>query len=238
MIKQYSSTVIQHHHESNYELSNSVGLFITFEGPEGSGKTTQIHLLAEYLTSQGHQLLLTREPGGTKIGNAIREILLSQTHQEMSPRAEALLFSAARAQLIDEVVRPALMQGKIVLSDRYIDSTLAYQGYGRNQNLNHLRLLGEFATQRLMPDLTLFLDVNPEEGLRRKLANDGAEWNRMEAQTLAFHQAVRQGYLDLATQEPMRWRVIDGAQQVEAIQSKIQQQVARLISTHLAQVAE
>ena len=130
-----------------------MGFFITFEGPEGSGKTTQIRLLAEQLTNAGHQVLLTREPGGTTIGNAIREILLNQAHTEMSPRAEALLFNAARAQLVAEVVRPALAQGQIVLSDRYTDSTLAYQGYGREQDLTDLRALSEFATAHLAPDL-------------------------------------------------------------------------------------
>ena len=207
-----------------------MGLFITFEGPEGSGKTTQIRLLAAELTKQGCQVLLTREPGGTKIGNAIREILLNQAHEEMSSRAEALLFSAARAQLVAEVVRPALNAGKIVLSDRYIDSTVAYQGYGRKQELSDLRMLGEFATGRLMPDLTLFLDIEPAEGLRRKLACDGVEWNRMESQTLAFHAAVREGYFQLARQEPGRWRVLDATQEVDMIQREIQRQVANLVS--------
>ncbi|MEZ4709715.1 MAG: dTMP kinase [Caldilineaceae bacterium] len=210
-----------------------MGFFITFEGPEGSGKTTQIRLLAEQLIKDGHQVLLTREPGGTTIGNAIREILLNQPHAEMSPRAEALLFNAARAQLVDEVVRPALTQGKIVLSDRYNDSTLAYQGYGRNQNLSDLRGLGDFATAHLTPDLTLFLDIDPVEGLRRKQACDGAEWNRMEAQAVAFHQTVREGYLQLARQEPARWRIVNAAQDVAAIQSEIQRQVANLFSLYV-----
>lgn len=210
-----------------------MGFFITFEGPEGSGKTTQIRLLAEQLTQDGHQVLLTREPGGTTIGNAIRAILLNQTHVEMAPRAEALLFNAARAQLVDEVVRPALAAGKIVLSDRYTDSTLAYQGYGRNQDLRDLRTLSEFATAHLTPNLTLFLDIDPVEGLRRKRACDGAEWNRMEAQTVAFHQAVRQGYLQLARQEPARWRIVNATQDVATIQGEIQRQVANLLLLHV-----
>ena len=209
-----------------------MGFFITFEGPEGSGKTTQIRLLAEQLTNAGHQVLLTREPGGTTIGNAIREILLNQAHTEMSPRAEALLFNAARAQLVAEVVRPALAQGKIVLSDRYTDSTLAYQGYGRAQDLTDLRALSEFATAHLAPDLTLFLDIDPVEGLRRKRACDD-EWNRMEAQTVAFHQSVRQGYLQLASQEPARWRIVNANHDVATIQREIQQQVANLLLLHV-----
>ncbi|MCB0046625.1 MAG: dTMP kinase [Caldilineaceae bacterium] len=184
-------------------------LFITFEGPEGSGKTTQIRLLADALRSQGYDVLTTREPGGTVIGDAIRSVLLSIEHHTMSPRAETLLFNAARAQIVDEVIRPALDAGRIVLCDRYADSTLAYQGYGREQDLDELRALGRYATAALTPDVTIYLDIDPHAGLARKRAGDAAEWNRMEEETLAYHQAVRAGYHALAAQEPERWLLLD-----------------------------
>src|SRR5690606_9930484 len=139
-----------------------------------------------------------REPGGTPIGNAIRALLLDPAHTEMSARAETLLFNAARAQIVDQVIRPALTRGQVVLCDRYADSTLAYQGYGHGQSLEALHRLAEYATGGLIPDLTIYLDIDPEEGLRRKLAGAGEEWNRMEQKTLAFHQTVRRGYLALA----------------------------------------
>jgi len=202
-----------------------VSLFITFEGPEGSGKTTQIRLLADRLETRDQLVLTTREPGGTRIGNGIRSILLDSTHTEMSPRAEALLFSAARAQLVDEVIHPALEDGKVVLCDRYADSTLAYQGYGHSQPLEPLVMLGDYATHMLTPDLTIYLDVEPEMGLQRKQEGAAEEWNRMEEQTLAFHQAVRAGYLKLASAAPHRWLIVDAAQAVETVQQTIWQRV-------------
>ena len=144
------------------------GLFITLEGPDGSGKTTQARLLAEWLTAQGYPLLTTREPGGTRIGEAIRAVVHDCAHVEMSPQAEILLYSASRAQLVAEVIRPALAAGKIVLCDRYFDSTFAYQGYGRSLPLDALRAITDFAVQDLIPDLTLYLDVSPEVGLQRR----------------------------------------------------------------------
>jgi dTMP kinase len=217
------------------------GLFITFEGPEGSGKTTQIRLLAAALAQHDVSTLVTREPGGTSIGNGIRAILLDPVHGEMSPRAEALLFNAARAQLVDEVIRPALAQGKIVLCDRYADSTLAYQGYGRGQNLAALRKLAAFATGGLSPDLTIFLDIDPWRGLERKQVGVTQEWNRMEEQALAFHQAARRGYLALAAAEPGRWAVIDATQEVEAIHRVILRRFGELYAStkpHTFLVAE
>ncbi len=202
-----------------------MSLFITFEGPEGSGKTTQIRLLADRLEAIGQVVLTTREPGGTRIGNGIRAILLDSAHTEMSPRAEALLFSAARAQLVDEVIRPALDNGKVVLCDRYADSTLAYQGYGHGQALEPLVMLGDYATRTLAPDLTIYLDVESETGLQRKQEGAAEEWNRMEEQTLAFHQAVRAGYLELASADPRRWLLVDAAQTVDAVKQAIWQRV-------------
>jgi dTMP kinase len=195
-----------------------LSLFITFEGPEGSGKTTQIGLLAAVLAARGHSVLTTREPGGTRIGDAVRGVLLNASHTEMSERAEALLFNAARAQLVDQVIHPALARGQTVLCDRYGDSTLAYQGYGLGQPLEPLRRLIDYATHGLMPDLTIYLDLEVEAGLGRKRAGAGGEWNRMEEKALIFHQAVRQGYLEMAAASP-RWLVLDAslpAQQVHA----------------------
>ncbi len=209
-----------------------VSLFITFEGPEGSGKTTQIRLLADYLTGIGYDVLTTREPGGTAIGNAIRTVLLSTDHREMSPRAETLLFNAARAQIVDEVIRPALAAGRVVLCDRYADSTLAYQGYGRRQDLDELRALGRYATAGLEPDLTIYLDIAPDEGLERKRQGDAEEWNRMEEEALAYHRAVHAGYHALAAEAPARWALVDAARPPDRIHAEILQRVNERLQPH------
>lgn len=201
-----------------------MSLFITFEGPEGSGKTTQIGLLAAALTVCGHSVVTTREPGGTRIGDAVRSVLLNAQHTEMSERAEALLFNAARAQLVDQVIRPALAHGDIVLCDRYGDSTLAYQGYGHSQQLDPLRELIAYATRGLTPDLTIYLDLDVRKGLARKRAGAAEEWNRIEEKTLAYHQAVRGGYLEMAA-ESERWLVVDADQPVESIHAQIMARV-------------
>jgi dTMP kinase len=202
-----------------------LSLFITFEGPEGSGKTTQIGLLAAALAARGHTVLTTREPGGTRIGDAVRSLLLNSSHVEMSERAESLLFNAARAQLVDEVIRPALRRGEIVLCDRYGDSTLAYQGYGHGQPLEPLRRIIDYATQGLTPDLTIYLDLDVRTGLERKRAGAESEWNRMEQKALAFHQAVRQGYLQMAAASS-RWLVVDANQLQEHIHAQIMDRLA------------
>lgn len=165
-------------------------------------------------------VLMTREPGGTRIGDAVRSVLLDSSHTEMSERAEALLFNAARAQLVEQVIKPALARGEIVLCDRYGDSTLAYQGYGHGQPLEPLRRLIEYATGGLTPDLTIYLDLDVRKGLARKRAGAAEEWNRIEEKTLAYHEAVRQGYLQMATHSS-RWLVVDADQPVEAIQTQI-----------------
>jgi dTMP kinase len=197
-----------------------VDLFITFEGPEGSGKTTQIALLAKVLMERRPSVLLTREPGGTRIGDAVRSVLLNSDHTEMSARAEALLFNAARAQLVDQVIRPALARGEIVLCDRYGDSTLAYQGYGHGQPLEPLRALIGYATGGLAPSLTIYLDLDVRKGLARKRAGAAEEWNRIEEKALAYHEAVRKGYLEMAQAES-RWLVVNADQPVEAIHAQI-----------------
>lgn len=182
-------------------------MFITLEGSEGSGKTSQLPALEEFLRHQGVPLYVTREPGGTPIGSQVREILMGMENKAMHARTEILLFCASRAQLVEEVIRPRLAAGQVVLCDRYADSTLAYQGYGRGVDLDWLRRLLDFATGGLKPDLTLLLDVDVEEGLRRKRSS--REWNRLDAEEVAFYQKVRQGYLAMAAAEPQRWVVID-----------------------------
>lgn len=208
----------------------SLNLFITFEGTAGSGKTTQLCLLAEYLRGSGLVVLTADEPGGTAIGERIRDILLDPQYSEMRALTEVLLFSASRVQLVGQVIDPHLGKGGVVLCDRYIDSTFAYQGYGDRLNLASLALLRQIttlATDGLVPDLTLYLDLPVEQGLNRKRArqNSSDEWNRMDAQSLEFHQRVRQGYLALAAAEPERWAVIDASREVDEVQKEIRYHV-------------
>lgn len=200
-------------------------LFVTFEGPEGCGKSTQMHLLADYLRGQGADVLVTREPGGTAIGEAVRAILLDPAHTEMLPATEFLLFSAARAQHVGQVIRPHLAQGGIVLCDRYADSSLAYQGYGGQLDLGALRAISHFATGGLQPDLSFYLDVPVEVGLRRKARGSGDAWNRMEQKEVAFHRRVRAGYLALVAQEPGRWVVVDATAGLDRVQATIREEV-------------
>lgn len=194
-------------------------MFITFEGPEGSGKTSQLAELAEYLEEKRLPVLTTREPGGTPIGDQVRAILSNLDNTDMRPRTEILLFQASRAQLVEQVIRPHLEKGGVVLSDRYADSTLAYQGYGYQADLNNLRAIIDFATGGLKPDITLLLDVDVEEGLRRRERDGG--WNRLDAYEIAFHQRVRQGYMELVREEPQRWVVIDAGQTASQVQMEI-----------------
>jgi len=205
--------------------SKAAGLFVTFEGPEGSGKTTQIRLLAAWLSQRGADVLLAREPGGTRISDGVRGLLLNPAHIEMRPETEILLFSAARAQLVGEVIRPHLARGGVVLCDRFADSTLAYQGYGRQLDLGTLRQITAFATGGLTPDLTICLDLPIREGLRRKQSGDQGEWNRFEREQLEFHERVRAGFLALASAEPARWLVVDAQQPVEEIHADIRRRV-------------
>ena len=203
--------------------------FITLEGPEGGGKTTQARWLAEHLQARGLPVLFTREPGGTAIGDQIRRTLMDLGNTGMNPRTEFLLFSASRAQLVDEVLRPHLSTGGLVVCDRYYDASLAYQGYGHRLDLETLRQVTRFATGGLAPDLTLLLDLPVEDGLRRK-EREG-EWNRLDAYAIEFHGRVRQGYLALAAAEPERWVVIEATPPVEAVQEEIR----RVVEQRLAQ---
>jgi dTMP kinase len=194
-------------------------MFITLEGPEGSGKTSHIPYLVEYFRERGRVIFPTREPGGTSIGEQIREILHDLKNTEMHPRTETLLYQAARAQFVEQVIRPRLALGEIVLSDRYYDSTIAYQGYGHQQDLEQVRALIKYATGGLVPDLTILLDVDVEIGLKRKQKAD--EWNRLDAYTVDFHRRVRAGYLEMVAQEPFRWRVVDAGREWQFVQDEL-----------------
>ena len=198
-------------------------MFITLEGPDGSGKTSQVTPLSDFLTQQGYSVLITREPGGTAIGDQVRHILGDLKNTKMNPRTETLLFLSARAQLVEQVIKPHLENDYIVLCDRYADSTMAYQGYGHQNDLNQIKNLINFATGGLKPELTLLLDLDVGEGLKRKV--QGREWNRLDAYSLDFHQRVRNGYLKLAAAEPERWVKIDAGQPAEVVQDAIQQVV-------------
>ncbi|HWQ11842.1 MAG TPA: dTMP kinase [Roseiflexaceae bacterium] len=221
-----------------------MSLFITFEGPEGSGKSTQARLLYEQLYARRYPVILVREPGGTRIGDLIRRIVLDLQHTEMAPTTETLLFSAARAQLVSEVIRPYLEQGGIVLCDRYADSTFAYQGYGLGRDMQELQAITRAATGGLRPDMTVYLDLSAEEGLERKWRKRqetrprGAaprpprelppagrepqvEWNRLDARELAYHQRVEAGYRALIAQDPGRWYIFDARQPIEALAAQI-----------------
>ena len=203
-------------------------MFITLEGPDGSGKSSQMSPLAEFIRQRGYSVFTTREPGGTEISDQVRAILGDLKNKGMHPRTEILLFCAARAQLVEEVIRPRLQQGEIVISDRYADSTLAYQGYGHGVDLDLLRNLLDFTTGSLWPDLTLYLDVEAEEGLSRR-RRGGGEWNRLDDYALDFHRRVRQGYLKMTQQEPQRWCIIDANQPKELVQADIYRIISKAL---------
>lgn len=209
-----------------------MSLFVTFEGPDGSGKTTQARMLAEYLESRGQPVLCTREPGGTEISEQIRQVILSTHNKSMRNETEVLLFSAARAQIVAELIRPALAQGKLVICDRYYDSTYAYQGYGLGLDLNSLRAITQFATGGLVPDLTFYVDVPVELGLARR---HRGETNRLDLKNVEYHTRVRNGYLELVKAEPQRFILIDGSGTVEAVQAQIRtRMMAELVTRRVA----
>jgi len=201
-------------------------MFIAFEGGEGAGKSTQEALLAEFLTNRGHTIVRTREPGGTPAAEAIRNIVLSPQYTGLDPRAEALLFAAARGEHVAQVIRPALERGDVVLCDRYLDSSVAYQGIGRDLGADAVRELSLWATNGLLPDLTVLLDVDPELGLSRVLDPD-----RLEAEPLSYHQRVRDGFLAIAAEFADRYLVIDAAQEPQAIAERIAERVQILLDT-------
>jgi dTMP kinase len=199
-------------------------MFITFEGPEGAGKSLQVRLLAHRLRAVGLVVLETREPGGTPLGDQLRHLLLVRDDLKTVARAEALMMCTARAQLVQTVIRPALDKHEIVVCDRFGDSTLAYQGYGRGLELDQLRAVIDFATAGLEPDMTILLDLPVAAGLARKEAQ--AAWTRFEAETLAFHERIREGYLALAAAEPDRWVCLDARKPPDQIADDIWQRVS------------
>jgi dTMP kinase len=203
-----------------------MGLFITLEGPEGSGKTTHARLLADWLAETGHDVLMTREPGGTRIGDVVRTLLLDPVYAGIRPETEFLLFSAARAQLVGEVIRPHLEQGGIVVCDRFADSSLAYQGYGRQLDRDTVRTITVFATGSLVPDLTLCLDLPVAEGFRRKQNRGQGGRDRLEQEQMAFHERVREGYLALAKAEPDRWMLLNAARSITEVQEEMRSGVS------------
>ena len=216
-------------------------MFITFEGPEGSGKSTQIVRLQRFLEGKGLRPLVTREPGGTEIGDQIRAVLHDVANMAMCPNTEILLYSASRAQIVGEVIRPALEQGQVILCDRYADSTMAYQGYGHGLDLDVLAMITRFATAGLVPDLTIYLDVPVEQGLSRKhqaFEAGESELNRMDRKELAFHRRVRAGYLEMAAQEPARWVIVDASRPIEVVQADIREHVIAALGADGAQLRD
>jgi dTMP kinase len=206
------------------------GLFISFEGIEGTGKTMQSKFLYEYLVKNGYDVILTEEPGGTGIGLKIRDILLSAENKEMTPLTELLLYNASRAQHLKEVILPALKKGGIVITDRFTDSTVAYQGYGRGMDLRLIDSLESIVTEGLKPDITLLLDLDAETGLLR---NKGInKTDRFELEDLKFHKKVRDGYLQIAARERERIKLIDGSESIEEIRGKLINIVTSCIKSH------
>ncbi len=210
------------------------GIFITFEGPEGCGKTTQSKLLADLLASMGYNVVLTHEPGGTNIGEKIRKMLLDPQNGEMLPFSELFLFLASRYQLVNELIEKQLEAGNIVICSRYTDATLAYQGYGRGLDINILNQLNDIATNKIYPDLTILLDMNPESGLVRvkeRIENKKEnivipmEKDRIEEERIEFHTRVREGYLDLCRKYPARIKRIDADDTLENVQAKVKELV-------------
>ncbi len=203
-------------------------MFITLEGPEGSGKTSHIPHLVEFLREKGYTVFPTREPGGTSISEQIRDVLHDMKNAEMHPRTETLLYQAARAQIVEQVIKPRLADGEVVLSDRYYDSTIAYQGYGHQQKLDEIRALVKYATGGLTPDLTVLLDLDVEVGLGRKKKDN--EWNRLDAYTVEFHRRVRTGYLEMVKAEPKRWVVVNSEQEWESVQAELRKVILEKLS--------
>lgn len=193
------------------------GIFITIEGPEGAGKTTVFHHLAAMLSEEGIDLVTTREPGGIRISERIREVILNPEHEEMDGKTEALLYAAARRQHLVEKIEPALKEGKVVLCDRFIDSSLAYQGYARGLGIDEVLTINQFAIGQTMPDLTLFFNIDPETGLERIARNKGREVNRLDSESISFHQKVWEGYQEVLKRYPERMAVIDASKPLEEV---------------------
>jgi dTMP kinase len=204
-------------------------MLITFEGIEGSGKSTQVALLYDYLTSKGYTVIRTREPGGTSFGEALRGVLLKED-MHIFPLSELLVMMAMRAEHVEHVIMPALLEHKIVLCDRFVDATYAYQGYGRNIDLGIIETLNRLVTRGIRPNLTILLDVSVETGLRRKA--EDAPMDRFEKEALSFHKRIRDAYVKLSKEEPKRFFVVDGSQEMTRIQDIIRKQTDALLKNH------
>lgn len=203
------------------------GVFITFEGPEGAGKTTQLHLLAQYLTTCSVPVEVIREPGGTSLGEKVRELLLDPA-QDIAATTEVYLYAAARAQLVEKLIKPGMEAGRVILCDRYVDASIAYQGYGRGLGPEQVRYANTMAVDGIWPDLTILLDIATEEGLQRA-RNRRQGLDRIELEEVGFHQAVRQGYLAQAKLDPHRFLVIDAAMPVDIINASIRTRILELL---------
>ncbi|WP_147535902.1 dTMP kinase [Bacillus marasmi] len=193
------------------------GVFISIEGPEGAGKSTIVGMIAEHLEQKGYKIVQTREPGGIDIAEQIRNVILAKENTAMDPRTEALLYAAARRQHLVERVKPALEQGAIVLCDRFIDSSLAYQGYARGLGIDEVYSINEFAIENMMPKLTLYFDIEPEVGLQRINQHKGREVNRLDLEAIDFHRKVREGYIQLSKRFGSRIKTIDASKPVQAV---------------------
>jgi dTMP kinase len=212
------------------------GKFITFEGGDGSGKSTQMRMLREHLVARGYDVVATVEPGGTKIGDRLREILLRSESKEIRPDAELFLYAASRAQLMGEVIIPSLAAGKIVLCDRFTDSTIAYQGHGRGLDMKLIRKLNEWATRKVKPGLTILLDCSESCGLRRTVrrfdAGVAPGEDRFEKEGVGFHKKVRNGYLDIARRDPRRVKVVNGEKEIGQIEADIRGIAMKFLKKH------
>ncbi|MGI6501504.1 MAG: dTMP kinase [Anaerostipes sp.] len=206
-----------------------MGLFITMEGPDGAGKSTQIDLLRDYLLEKGYDIIVCREPGGTEISESIRQIILNKDYTKMGNMTELLLYAAARAQLVEEVIRPAIEEGKVVICDRFLESSVVYQGIARGMGIELVYKVNEYAIGDMMPDLTVMIDLDAEEGIQRK--KNQTELDRMERESIEFHEKVVDGYRSLLNQGLDRIKKVDGMQPVDAIQTRIRELVNKLIES-------
>lgn len=205
-----------------------MGVFLTMEGPDGAGKSTQIELLRDYLSRKGYDIIVCREPGGTKISEAIRQVILNKDFTEMSHMTELLLYTAARAQLMEEVIRPALKEGKVVICDRFVESSAVYQGIARGMGIELVYEINQYAIGDTLPDLTIMIDLDAKTGISRK--KEQAELDRMEREALDFHEKVVNGYREIAALHPERIYKVDGHQTIEEIHKKIAAAVDKIIS--------
>ena len=204
-------------------------MLITFEGIEGSGKTTQIELLSDYLAGKGYGVVKTREPGGTRFGEALREVLL-RPGMDVDSLSELLVFMAMRAQHVEEVILPALQDGKVVLCDRFVDATYAYQGYGRKIDLGVIETLNRLVTKGIRPNLTILMNVTAERGLKRKAA--ASAMDRIEEEDISFHQKIKKAYEKLAKEDPKRFFVVDGSLKVDAIHKIVREKVSNVLKSY------